>query len=63
MSSQNTNNNNKQGPDMKMPKFNMNWIYLLMMVVLGVLYFTSGNVNSSVNTDATYTQFKSMVLK
>ena len=63
MSSQNTNNNNKQGPDMKMPKFNMNWIYLLMMVVLGVLYFTSGNVNSSVNTEATYTQFKSMVLK
>ena len=62
MSSQNTNNN-KQGPDMKMPKFNMNWIYLLMMVVLGVLYFTSGNVNSSVNTEATYTQFKSMVLK
>ena len=48
---------------MKMPKFNMNWIYLLMMVVLGVLYFTSGNVNSSVNTEATYTQFKSMVLK
>ena len=63
MSSQNTNNNNKQGPDMKMPKFNMNWIYLLMMVVLGVLYFTSGNVNSSVKTEATYTQFKSMVLK
>ena len=48
---------------MKMPKFNMNWIYLLMMVVLGVLYFTSGNVNSSVNTEATYTQFTSMVLK
>ena len=63
MSSQNTNNNNKQGPDMKMPKFNMNWLYLLMMVVLGALYFTSGNVNSSVNTEATCTQFKSMVLK
>ena len=62
MSSQNINNN-KQGPDMKMPKFNMNWIYLLMMVVLGVLYFTSGNVNSSVKTEATYTQFKTMVLK
>ena len=59
----NLNNNNDKGPDMKMPKFNMNWIYLLMMVVLGVLYFTSGNVNSSVNTEATYTQFKSMVLK
>ncbi|MGM9733026.1 MAG: ATP-dependent zinc metalloprotease FtsH [Prevotella sp.] len=62
MSSSNINNN-RQGPDMKMPKFNMNWIYLLMMVVLGVLYFTSGNVNSSVKTEATYTQFKTMVLK
>src|SRR5574344_613709 len=61
MSSGNINNN--QGPDMKMPKFNMNWIYLLMMVVLGVLYFTSGNVNSSVKTQASYTQFKTMVLK
>ena len=59
----NLNNNNDKGPDMKMPKFNMNWIYLLMMVVLGVLYFTSGNVNSSVKTQASYTQFKTMVLK
>ena len=48
----NLNNNNDKGPDMKMPKFNMNWIYLLMMVVLGVLYFTSGNSNSSVKTEA-----------
>ena len=59
----NLNNNNDKGPDMKMPKFNMNWIYLLMMVVLGVLYFTSGNSNSSVKTEASYTQFKTMVLK
>ena len=58
-----SNINNDKGPDMKMPKFNMNWIYLLMMVVLGVLYFTSGNVNSSVKTQASYTQFKTMVLK
>ena len=48
---------------MKMPKFNMNWIYILALVVIGVLYITSGNVNSSVRTEASYDQFKKMVMK
>ena len=48
---------------MKMPKFNMNWVYILAMVIIGVLYFTSGNLNSSMKTEATYTQFKVMVMK
>ncbi|MDY3848449.1 MAG: ATP-dependent zinc metalloprotease FtsH [Prevotella sp.] len=62
MSSSNINNKG-QGPDMKMPKFNMNWVYILAMVIIGVLYFTSGNLNSSMKTEATYTQFKVMVMK
>ena len=48
---------------MRMPKFNMNWIYILALFVIGVLYFTNGNTNSSVRTEASYDQFKKMVLK
>ena len=55
--------NNQEDPRMKMPKFNMNWIYILALVVIGVLYITSGNVNSSVRTEASYDQFKKMVMK
>ena len=56
-------NNNPNDPRMKMPKFNMNWIYILALFAIGVLYFTSGNVNSSVRTEASYDQFKKMVDK
>ena len=48
---------------MRMPKFNMNWIYILALSVIGVLYFTNGNTNSSVRTEASYDQFKKMVIK
>ena len=57
------NNNNQDDPKMKMPKFNMNWIYYLALAIIGVLYFTSGNSNSSVKTEASYEQFKKMVNK
>ena len=57
------NNNNQQDPKMKMPKFNMNWIYFLALGVIAALYFTSGNSNSSVKTEASYDQFKKMVTK
>ena len=55
--------NPQQGPEMRMPKFNMNWIYILALFTIGVLYFTSGNSNSSLRTEASYDQFKSMVVK
>lgn len=48
---------------MRMPKFNMNWIYILALFVIGILYFTNGNTNSSVRTEASYDQFKKMVIK
>ena len=48
---------------MRMPKFNMNCIYILALFVIGVLYFTNGNTNSSVRTEASYDQFKKMVIK
>ncbi|MDE6002119.1 MAG: AAA family ATPase, partial [Prevotella sp.] len=48
---------------MNMPKFNMNWIYGIVLITLAVLYFTSGQENSSVNTETSYSDFKTMVMK
>jgi ATP-dependent metalloprotease FtsH len=55
----NSNDNNK----MKMPKFNMNWIYAIIIVTLGALYFTSGDVSGSASADAGYSDFKTFVIK
>ena len=54
--------NNGNGPKMNMPKFNMNWIYAIAILALGLLYFSSGGPqNSSVSRTATYSDFKSMI--
>ena len=59
---QRQNNNNGNGPKMNMPRFNMNWIYFIAILALGLLYFSSGGpTNSSVAKTATYSEFKSMV--
>ena len=65
MDNQNTqNNNNNKGPKMNMPRFNMNWIYAIAILALGLLYFSSGGPqNSSIATKATYSNFKTMVSK
>ena len=55
-------NNPGNGPKMNMPKFNMNWIYFIAILALGLLYFTSGGPsNSSMAQTASYSDFKSMV--
>ncbi len=55
-------NNSGNGPKMNMPRFNMSWIYLIAILALGLLYFSSGGAtNSSVSKTATYSEFKSMV--
>ena len=55
-------NNGANGPKMNMPKFNMNWIYFIAILALGLLYFTSGGAeNSSVAKTASYSEFKTMV--
>ena len=53
--------NNK--PQMNMPRFNMNWIYGLVIITLFALYFTTGNEKSSVKTETSYSDFKVMVQK
>ena len=54
-------NNDVNGPKMNMPRFNMNWIYFISILALGLLYFTSGGSSSSVAKTASYSDFKSMV--
>ena len=54
--------NNANGPKMNMPKFNMNWIYAIAILALGLLYFSSGGPeNSSVSRTASYSDFKAMI--
>ncbi len=49
---------------MNMPRFNMNWIYGIVIVTLIALYMTGGGAaNSSVTTETSYDQFKTMVMK
>jgi len=56
------NNMGGNGPKMNMPKFNMNWIYFIAILALGLLYFTSGGTaNSSVAKNVSYSEFKTMV--
>ena len=54
--------NNKQP---KMPRFNMNWIYGLIIIALGLLFFTGGGnmMAGSVKQEATYTKVQEYVNK
>ena len=64
MDNQRLNKTNGNGPKMNMPRFNMNWIYIIAIIALGLLYFSSGGPNnSSIATNATYSNFKVMVNK
>ena len=64
MDNQRQNRNNENGPKMNMPKFNMSWLYIIAIVALGLLYFSSGGeANSSISTNSTYSNFKTMVSK
>ena len=47
----------------QMPRFNMSWIYGLVLVGLLVLYFTHGRESSSISTTVKYSDFKAMVEK
>ena len=60
----NSNSNNK--PNMpKMPKFNMTWLYIFLIIALGVVFFARGNglMSSSAGVDRDYTTFKQYVEK
>ena len=62
------NNRNQLGDNQpKMPKFNMNWIYTTVIVLLAVLIFSDGGDmllgGPSATQNATYTKFKMYVQK
>ena len=51
----------------KMPRFNMTWVYTIILVVLAVLFFSDGGNalmgGPSASQEATYTKFKIYVQK
>ena len=62
------NNRNQLGDNQpKMPKFNMNWIYTIVIVLLAVLIFSDGGDmllgGPSATQNATYTKFRMYVQK
>ena len=62
------NKNNPLGDNQpKMPRFNMNWFYTIIIVVLAVLFFSDGGEailgGPAANQTATYTKFKIYVQK
>ena len=47
---------------MNMPKFNMNWIYGIIIVILAIVFVTGGDsMGGSMSTKASYSDFKSFV--
>ena len=55
------NSNPKNKPN-NMPKFNMNWLYIFVIIALGVVFFAGGNglFPSSAGIDKDYTTFKTI---
>ena len=57
-------NQNDQQP--KMPRFNMNWLYIIVAVVLAIMLFSGGGgsiVKGSSSQEANYSDFKAYVDK
>ena len=64
MDNKNNSFNNDNQP--KMPKFNMNWIYAIVLIGLVILFLSGGGDalgSSGAGQDATYTKFKEYVQK
>ena len=54
----------EQNKNNKMPKFSMNWIYVLVIVGLVSVYLMGGDaVSGSTNKQVSYTEFKALVDK
>lgn len=46
-----------------MPKFNLNWVYIIILGVLGFMWFSGVGGGSSIDREVDYTVFKSYVAK
>ncbi len=63
--SNSSNQQDKGERSPKMPQFNMNWIYLIIIITLGVLFFTDGGqtIGKNVSRTVSYDNFKTYVDK
>lgn len=52
----------EQKPQMNMPKFNLNWVYAIIIGALAILFFTSKG-RGSIDKEVDYTTFKSYISK
>ncbi len=59
--SENLDKNNNNKPKINVPRPNLTWLYILIALVFGFLYFTGGE--SSASKEVNYTEFKDMVSK
>ena len=50
-------------PGGKMPRFNLNWLYLAVLIVLGVVFFHGGGATPDSDREVAYTTFKDYVAK
>ncbi len=57
------NEKQRKDPNMNMPRFNMGWLYTLVVIGIAMALFTQGGGTQGVNTKRTYTQFQDMVRK
>jgi len=59
------NGNNKNNNQPKMPRFNMSWLYGIILIALIILFATGGGdaIGGSAMQEATYTKFKEYVAK
>ena len=55
------NNSNNNQPKMNMPKFNMNWIYFIVIAILIGLYVTGGTDSAETKKQVSYSKFRDMV--
>ena len=52
------NNKNNKNNKPNMPKFNLSWIYIIILVALGIFWYTGGsNSPDGLSRDATYAKF------
>ena len=60
MEQSNNFNNQGGGKGPKMPRFNMNWLYTIILIALIALFFSGGGdaLGGSDAKEATYTEFK-----
>ena len=48
---------------MKMPKFNLNWTYMIVILLLAYMFYTNSGQNNSFQKEVTYSEFQEYVQK